>query len=65
MNLRKGNGSNIIELFVDNVEIKSHFHRVDGAGMIVKINQYNIEDLLCQMIDDYGEDKLIEMITAL
>lgn len=39
--------------------------KVWETGVMLKIHEYNIEDVLVQMIDDYGEEELIKKIKAL
>ncbi len=66
--LEKGNETNQLVLLVDNIDLKP-FSRVRGGrvedGISVKINKYNLENLLCQMIEDYGQDELIKRIKVL
>ena len=66
--LRKGRDANSLRLLVDSVEIKSDVKMMKGimeSGVIIKLHQYNLEDLLCQLLEDYGEEKLIEEIKKL
>jgi hypothetical protein len=68
MNLRKGNDPNLMSVLVDNIYIKP-FSRMNSGmiedGVIVKFGGYNLDDVLCQMLDDYGEDVLISRIKSL
>jgi len=67
-NLQKGNEPNLMELLIENIEIKP-FARVNNGmiedGIIIKFGRYNLENILCQMLDDYGEDELIKRIKAI
>ncbi len=66
--LHKGNEVNQIELLVDAVDVKPFSRIIKGNledGIVVKINHYNLENLLCQMLEDYGEEELIKRIKAL
>jgi len=67
-NLRKGTEPNLIEVLVDNVDIKPFSRMKNGMiedGMVVKIQRYNLENVLFQMLDDYGQDELIKRIKSL
>jgi len=67
-NLEFGSDTNLLELIVDNIDITpvSQLRRGDlRAGVKIKISSYNIDNLLCQIIDDYGEDNIIERIKNL
>lgn len=66
--LRKGTEPNALELIVENVDIKPYSKMQNGIiedGIILKIGKYNLENVLCQMLDDYGQDELIKRIKAL
>jgi len=66
--LRKGNEPNALQILVDNVDLKPYSQMKSGIiddGIILKIGRYNLEDILCQMMDDYGEEELIKRIKAL
>ncbi len=68
MELRKGTEPNSLKILVDNLELDSHCRMENGvmsSGIILKFGRYNLSDVLCQMIDDYGEDELIKRINAL
>jgi len=68
MNLSKGTEHNLLELWVDNIDIKPYYKIRAGIvkeGMAVKINQYSLENALTQMIDDYGKEELIKRINEL
>ena len=67
-NLKKGTEPNALELIVDNVDIKPYSKMKNGMiedGVVLKFSKYNLEDVLCQMLDDYGQDELIKRIKAL
>lgn len=68
MTLRKGTDPNQLELLVDNIESRPHATVRSGlveAGIIVKINRYNLDNLLHQMLEDYGEEHIIQRISEL
>jgi hypothetical protein len=65
---KKGNEANLLEILVDNVDIKPFSEIKRGMlddGIVLKFGRYNLDDVLCQMLDDYGEDELINRIKAL
>lgn len=67
-NLTTGKDPNSIELIVGNIEIAPFAGMKNGiieGGIIVKFGRYNLENLLCQVIEDYGQDKLIDVIKSL
>ena len=63
--LSKVSTGNALTVLVNEVDIKP-WSRIKGGmiddGVIVKFSSYNINDLLCQLLDDYGEDELISLI---
>jgi hypothetical protein len=65
---RKGTEPNSLELLVSNIDLKPFSIMKGGMiedGIIVKFGIYNLEDVLIQMLDDYGEEELIKRIKAL
>lgn len=67
-NLKKGTEPNALELIVDNINVKPYSKMKNGMiedGVVLKFSKYNLEDVLCQMLDDYGQDELIKRIKAL
>lgn len=67
-NLKKGTEANSLEILVDNVDLKPFSQMKSGMiedGIIVKFGRYRLDDVLSQMLDDYGEDELIKRIKAL
>lgn len=67
-NLRKGTEPNALELIVGNINIKPYAEMQNGIiedGIVLEIGKYNLEDVLCQMLEDYGQDELIKRIKAL
>jgi hypothetical protein len=65
---RKGTEPNSLELLVSNIDLKPFSIMKGGMiedGIIVKFGLYNLEDVLIQMLDDYGEEELIKRIKAL
>lgn len=63
-NLRLGTDSNVLEILVDSIEIKSQANSREH-GICIKFDMYNLDNVLCQMLDDYSEDELIQKIKAL
>lgn len=66
--LKKGTEPNALQILVDNVDLKPYSEMKRGMiedGIIIKISRYNLEDVLCQMLDDYGENELIKRINEL
>jgi len=66
--LRKGNEPNSLQILVDNVNLEPFSQMRSGMiedGIILKFGRYNLEDVLCQILDDYGEEELIKRIKAL
>jgi hypothetical protein len=66
--LRKGTEPNVLRILSDNIDIIPHAtarNLLLNAGLIVTINKYNLEDVLLQMLEDYGETELIERIRKL
>lgn len=66
--LRKGFEPNLLRIVVDEIEIKP-YSKVRGGqiddGIIIQFTRYNLEQVLCQMIEDYGAEKLIQKIKQL
>ena len=65
---KKGFEANRMQLLVDDVEITSTAEIRGGlleSGIVIKFGKYNLEDVLCQMIDDYGAERLIGTIKSL
>lgn len=66
--LRKGTEPNSLRILVDGVELKPFSQMKCGMiddGIILKFGMYNLEDVLCQMLEDYGEEELIKRIKSL
>lgn len=66
--LSKGKEPNLLTLVVDGIDIKPYGQVVRGSletGVVIKIHKYNLEDVLIQMLDDYGKDELIKRINSL
>ena len=63
-NLILGTDANMLEILVDSVEIKSQANSREH-GVCIKLDTYNLDNVLCQMLDDYSEDELIKRIKAL
>lgn len=64
----KGKDPNSLTLAVDNIQIESDVIMINGVmnpSIIIKISKYNLQDLLVQLLEDYGEEKLIEEIKKL
>lgn len=65
---RIGTEPNLLKLAVRKIEIESHSLMVSGIieeGVIITFSQYDCNDLLVQMLEDYGEEELIKRIKAL
>ena len=68
MTLTLGNDPNCLKLIVRSPKIKPYSFMRGGMiedGILIELPRYNIENALCQMLDDYGEDELINKIKAL
>ena len=66
--LIKGTEPNLLKILVDNIETRVTAKMKNGminAGVIVTIPQYSLENVLCQMIDEYGKERLIKEIENL
>ena len=66
--LLKGSDSNLIELLVDNIEINSRAEIRAGilySSIHIKISQYNLDNLLSQVLEDYGKEYIINKIKEL
>ena len=66
--LRKGADPNHMTLMVDSIEINPSAKMIRGMiedGLVIKFSRYNIEDLLCQLLEDYGDEELIKKIKEL
>lgn len=66
--LTLGNDPNSLKLKVNNIQITPDA-RVRGGiiedAVIVKISRYNLDDLLVQLIEDYGEEMIIKRMSEL
>ena len=66
--LRKGTEPNALEILVNKIELKP-FSKMRGGmiddGIIIKLSFYDLENVLSQMLDDYGETELINRIKKL
>jgi hypothetical protein len=66
--LHFGHDANLLRLKIENPTIKP-FAIVDNGcvrhGMILEMPQYNLDDLLCQILEDYGEEAIIKRIKEL
>ena len=63
-----GNEPNLLYAWVEDVEISAKVRMAGGvieSGVLLKIQRYNLDDMLVQMIEDYGEEELIKRIKAL
>ncbi len=68
MHLNIGYEPNQFKLLVQNLEIKDYATMNNGciiSATRIRVNMYNVNDLLAQMLDDYGEKELIKRIKAL
>lgn len=67
-NLSIGNEPNFLKLLVRSLELKPHSNMRGGViedAIHIRFSNYNIDNLLCQLIEEYGEEKLIDKIKAL
>ena len=63
-----GNEPNLLYAWVEDVEISSKVRIARGvteSGVLLKMHRYNLDDMLVQMIEDYGEENLIKRIKSL
>lgn len=68
MVLRKGNDPNILKLAVETLDIKPDVILRGGlmeTSLIISFTHYSIDDLLCQLLDEYGEEELNKKIKSL
>lgn len=68
INLRKGNEPNALEILVDDVDLKPFAQMKSGiidSGIILKFHRYDLENVLTQMVEDYGADELIKRIKGI
>ena len=66
--LRKGTDPNQLIITVNSVSMDTQAemkHGILDSAIIIKIKNYNLEDLLIQMLEDYGENELINKIKSL
>ena len=66
--LIKGTEANSLRVLVETVDIKPYSKMRCGIiedGMVLKFGRYNLENVLVQMLEDYGEDELIKRIKSL
>jgi hypothetical protein len=66
--LRVGHDANLLRLKIENPTIKPFATVINGSvicGMIIEMPQYNLDDLLCQILEDYGEETIIKRIKEL
>ena len=63
-----GNEPNLLYAWVEDVEISAKTRTARGTietGVLLKIHRYNLDDILAQIIEDYGEEDLIKRIKSL
>lgn len=53
---------NILELNIGNLTDIKPFYNGNRSGLYIKFTNYNIEDVLTQLIEEYGEEKILELI---
>ena len=59
---------NLIEITTNNIHIKPITDLRGGSiasGMKIKISGYNLEEILCCLLDDYGEEEILNKIKEL
>ena len=67
-NLKKGQEANSLTILVESIDIKPYSVMKRGLiddGIILKFGRYDIDSVLIQMLEDYGEDELIKKIESL
>ncbi len=63
-----GHDANLLRLKVSDPTIKPFADVNNGcvrSGMIIEMPQYNLDDVLCQILEDYGEEAIIKRIKEL
>lgn len=61
---RIGRDPNILSLVVSSVDI-DHAPVAQDVGFLIKVTNYNLDDVLVQLLEDYGEDRLIDRLKFL
>ena len=56
--LNVGHDHNQLKLLVQNVEIKAHPY----GCVAIRIEKYSLDDVINQLVEEYGEERLIEKI---
>ena len=67
-NFKKGTEPNLLEILVDEVELKPFAKMNSGIiedGIIIKTFKYDLDSVLVQMLEEYGEEELINRIKKL
>jgi hypothetical protein len=66
--LHFGHEPNLLRLKIADPKI-SPFADMNGgvirSGMIIEMPQYNLDDVLCQLLEDYGSEHIINRINEL
>ncbi len=65
---RKGSEPNSLEILVSDINIKSQVvmdNHIIYDGVLIKFGMYDLEDVLIQMLEEYGEEELITRIIKL
>lgn len=65
---RVGSEPNSLEILVHDIDIKSYGDIRNGvlySDILLKFGMYDLDDVLIQMLEDYGEEKLIARIKGL
>lgn len=66
--LQWGHEANLLRLKIKEPKIAATCQIINGVpvtGMIIEMPQYNLDDLLCQILEDYGEEAIIKRIKEL
>lgn len=66
--LKTSQDTNLLEILVKDIELKPFCEMENGvieSSIKVKIHKYSLEDVLSQMLDDYGEERIIKEIKQL
>lgn len=64
-NLKLGHENNQIQLLVTDIDLKPYCALTGECAMVLDVKKFNLENLLTQLIEDYGEDDLIKRIKEL
>lgn len=66
--LRFGHDANYLRLKIADAKVSPTYELNNGvitAGFLIEMPQYSLNDVLCQLLDDYGEEAIIKRIKEL